>query len=148
MSDAPRQLPLGRKIVLAVLVPVILWVILEVIAGVILRGAEAPRTDLPADDPEWLVHAKEAFKHGFFQPDEHVLWVPTPNYNQPPGNVKVYGDEPLVLNAFGHRSPAMPKEKPAGVKRVLIVGGSHPFGMWVNTDEAYSSVLSLSLIHI
>lgn len=146
MSDtpAPRHLTTGRKVVLAVVVPIVLWLLLEVVAGVVLSRTSdgSPRRDLPTDDPEWLIHAKEAFKHGFFQPDDDVLWVPTPKYNQPPGPGSVYGDTPLVLNAFGHRSPPMSKDKPAGVRRVLIVGGSHPFGMWVNTPEAYSSVLS------
>ena len=145
MSEpSPRQLTVGRKVVLAVLIPLLLWGALEVVSGMVLTrlDGQAIRTDLPQDDPEWLVHAKEALKHGFFTPDEHVLWVLQPNYNQPPSNVKVYGDTPLVLNAFGHRSPPMSKEKPEGVRRVLIVGGSHPFGMWVNTPEAYSAVLS------
>ncbi len=141
---APRQLTRRRKALLAVLVPLVLWLLLELVSSIILAriDVQRPRTDLPIDDPEWLVHAKEAFKHGFFRPDEYVLWKLAPNYNQAPGPVSVYGDTRLILNEFGHRSPPMTKGKPEGVRRALIVGGSHPFGMWVNTSEAYSSVLS------
>ena len=146
MSDtpAPRKMTRGRKALLAVVVPLGLWLLLEVLAGAYLAffSADSPRRDLPENDPEWLVHAKDAFKYGFFTPDEHVIWVPTPNYDQPPSRNSVYGSTRLILNDFGHRSPPMTKDKPEGVKRVLIVGGSHPFGMWVNTPEAYSSVLS------
>jgi lysophospholipase L1-like esterase len=101
----------------------------------------APPPDLPAADEEWLINAKLAFKHGFFLPDDHVFWRPRPGYRQDPRGVPVYGTEPMILNQHGHRSPPMETAKPAGKKRVMILGGSHPFGMWVNTSQVYSAVL-------
>jgi|GEM_PF-2006493 len=103
--------------------------------------APAPPPDMPEADEEWLINAKLAFKYGFFLADEHTMWRPRPGYRQDPRGGAVYGTEPMVLNQHGHRSPPRTQEKPEGVRRLLILGGSHPFGMWVNTSEVYSSVL-------
>lgn len=95
--------------------------------------------------PEWLVHAMSAMESGFYRPDPHALWTLTPKYREEPTGDGIWGADTLQLNAFGHRSPSMSREKPEGVRRVLVLGGSHPFGMWVGMQEVYSAVLERRL---
>ena len=116
------------------LVPVVLWLALELAAGAVL----ALRDEGPGSS-EWLVQAQMALQGGFFTPDEHALWVLSPNYRQDASPET--GDAPLVLNEHGHRGPPTTLQKPPGVRRVLVLGGSHPFGMWVSDSQVYSAVL-------
>lgn len=107
--------------------------------------APPPSAGLDARDPPWLVAAKSAFDTGFFVPDDDVLWLPTPNFRYQPFGKGVYGDEPFQLNQWGHRSPPIDKAKPPGVKRVLVLGGSHPFGMYADQSHIYSTALQRML---
>jgi hypothetical protein len=118
----------------------LVWGLLEVAAHMALGVMPSKASD--SSSPEWLVHAKDALRSGFFIPDEHAIWVPAPNYTQAFDGAGIYGKDKTKLNAFGHRSPPMSREKPEGVRRVMVLGGSHPFGMWVSSNEAYSAVLS------
>ena len=126
-----------------VLGPLLGWLLLECLAALTLLAL--PDRELPKDDPEWLISAKEAWNHGFFQPDEHTIWRPRPGYREPAGEAKRYGTVDLAIDDHGHRvvpnSRQKPTTKPEGVRRVLLVGGSHPFGMWVNPSESYVEVL-------
>ena len=140
-DSAPRLLTTRRTLLLALVAPLVVWVLLEGAATLVLGAMADPEDELAIQDPEWLMHARNALAGGFFQPDPDVLWTLTPDYEQPTLEDAVWGDEPLRLNAFGHRSPAMPRDKPEGVRRVMVLGGSHPFGMWVGTSEAYPTVL-------
>ena len=97
------------------------------------------------DGPEWLVHARNAMESGFYRPDPHALWTLAPGYREEPSGDGVWGTDTLELNAFGHRSPPMRRAKPPGVRRVMVLGGSHPFGMWVGMQEVYSAVLARRL---
>ena len=81
--------------------------------------------------------------------DDYTIWRPNPGYREKPGRVQRYGNQDLLIDVHGHRvvpgSPALEVQKPPGVRRILLVGGSHPFGMWVNPDEAYVEVLGAML---
>jgi len=126
--------------------PLVGWIGLELIAACalwILPSEQRP--DLPEDDPEWLVSAKDAWQHRFFKADEHTIWRPNPGYRERASSASRYGTVELRIDDNGHRvDPADPPKtaaKPPGVRRVLLVGGSHPFGMWVNPSESYIEVL-------
>jgi lysophospholipase L1-like esterase len=77
-----------------------------------------------------------------FTPDDDTFWGLQPNYTVAnPALNKRWGNEPIRINSLGMRSPEVSVEKPEGIKRVIVLGGSHPMGMWVKGDEAYSAVL-------
>ncbi len=140
----------GRKLAFAVLAPLLVWAVLEALAAVSLAvlpdGEEsAQRSDLPSEDRDWLVSARDGLRRSFFVEDPNVLWVLRPNHRAPQIPGGLWGNEPMRLNAFGHRSPAVTRDKPGGVRRVLVLGGSQPFGMWVGDSEVYSTVLSTLL---
>lgn len=104
-------------------------------------GPEEEVRGLREDDPEWLVNARLAFQNGMFIEDPDCLWRPQPGIRSPTGPRRLWGPNDLVLNSHGHRSPERPVDKAEGVRRVLILGGSHPFGMYVSETEVYSAVL-------
>jgi lysophospholipase L1-like esterase len=135
-----RPLSLRRRVGFSIVSLVLLLGLVEGVAT-LLEAPDPPAPDLLAEDPEWLVHAREGVKQNFYVTDPHVMWRPRPGFRQEPRNAGMYGENPLVLNEWGHRSPPMSQQKPEGVKRVMVLGGSHPFGMWVETPEVYSSVL-------
>jgi lysophospholipase L1-like esterase len=129
--------------VLAVFAVALGLALIEVISGLALRAFPEPATPArSAADPEWLVHAKSGFKHGFYVEDPDVLWMPKPGRTERGGGK--WGDG-LTINANGHRSQKMPAEKPEGVRRIMVLGGSHPFGMWVGQQEVYSAVMQSAL---
>ena len=79
---------------------------------------------------------------GFFVPDADTFWALRPRfYSDAPQMMPKWGGVPLVLNEHGMRSPPVPLRKPPGIKRAIVIGGSHPMGMWVRAGEAYSAVL-------
>lgn len=51
----------------------------------------------------------------------------------------------IQINEHGHRSPSIPREKPPGVRRAMIVGGSHPMGMYVEARAMYAQALQRRL---
>lgn len=110
-------------------------------AALRVMGPEPSPVGLRDTDPEWLVNARLAFRNGMFIEDKDCLWRPKPGIRSPTGPRRLWGPNDLVLNSHGHRSPERPAAKPAGTKRVLILGGSHPFGMYVSETEVYSAVL-------
>jgi lysophospholipase L1-like esterase len=142
-GSGPRK---SRKRSFFILAPLLGWIGLELLsAGTlwILPAAAVPV--LPEDDPEWLISAKDAWQHRFFKIDEHTIWRPNPGYREKASRKSRYGTVELRIDDNGHRArpdaPEKPAAKPEGVRRVLLVGGSHPFGMWVNPEEAYIEVL-------
>ena len=119
------------------------WLLLEAACGLLLLvlPAPAPPPDRPDADPDWQVQIGDALDRGFFSLDPDVIWTLTPGYHRPANANRWWGDEPLSLNEYGHRNPSMPEAKPEGVRRVMVLGGSHPFGMWVAESEAYPAAL-------
>ena len=142
MSDSRSKARTAVFLVVAVLLGL---AAIEGAARLALPRLEQPAQGLDARDPPWLVAAKSAFATGFFVPDDDVLWLPTPNFRYQPFGKGVYGDEPFQLNQFGHRSPRINRRKPSGVKRVLVLGGSHPFGMYADQSHIYSTALQRML---
>ncbi len=62
-----------------------------------------------------------------------------------PGVEGFYLGEKTVISEQGWRSPAFEIPKPAGVFRVLLLGGSVPFGWGVNQGDEYPRVLERML---
>jgi lysophospholipase L1-like esterase len=76
------------------------------------------------------------------QPDPDTFWSLRPGYRSPDDQANDrWGDEPIAINSHGMRSPEVTVQKPDGVRRVVVLGGSHPMGMWVKSGETYSAVL-------
>ncbi len=124
-----------------------MWLLLEGVSAVTLTvmGDEEPLIPLGEADPEWLVNAKSAYSNGFFITDDFTIWRPKPGFRGKASARAVYGKRPLVLNRHGHRSPELTVAKPDGVRRIMLLGGSHPYGMWVETEEAYLAVVGQML---
>ena len=123
------------------------WIVLEGVSFGVLRllGDGASVNDAPGDQ-NWLRQAKLGFQDGLYRWDEWCLWRLAPNYTRAESSGRrFWGDGPLVLNEHGMRGPSVTVEKPAGVRRVLILGGSHPMGMYVNAGESYGAVLERKL---
>ena len=131
----------ARRVLLGSLAVVCVWAVLEGLSAGTLALLGPGRAALPEDAPEWLVNARGAFERGAFIRDEQTIWRPRPGFTAPASRRGLFGQRALVTNSHGHRSPELDLDKPAGVRRVLVVGGSHPYGMWVETEEAYISVL-------
>jgi len=137
-----KTLSIRRRVGLAVAISLLAWLLLEGLALLILT--EAPPSsdgDLVAAGDDWLPNVKGAIQDSFFLRDPHVLWVQNPGYSRPADPEGMWGDEELRINALGLRSPPMDKEKPPGVRRVLVLGGSQPFGMGVGNSETYAAAL-------
>lgn len=143
MSERKRLRGLG-KLLLANLA---VWLALEGVAWVVLLVIEEPTTTNPAgdgspSDKDWLVQARLSFEGGLYVWDEHCLWRLQPGYEggvDP--NRPFWGDGPLRINEHGMRGPSTTLEKPPGVRRILVLGGSHPMGMYVNLEQSYGAAL-------
>lgn len=149
MSQSTPAPARRRSRLAGLLVIVAVWLVLEAISALALaivsdEPASVEQPDLLQYDPEWLVSARSGWQSGFLLYDECCIW------RCKPGMSKASSDEGrypggLHLNEHGHRSPPQPQDKPPGVKRVMMLGGSHPFGMWVRSEEAAIAVLGRKL---
>lgn len=74
----------------------------------------------------------------YFRPHPTLHWVVRPNLD---GFDNLKGGGRISTNADGMREVVVPREKPAGQKRVLVLGDSSNFGHGVEGDEVWSSVL-------
>lgn len=54
-------------------------------------------------------------------------------------------NQPLSINSKGLRDREYPYQKPAGTKRILVLGDSYTWGYGVANDEIYTEVLEQSL---
>ena len=137
-----------RRLLFAALATLLGLALIEGVATVVLglvEGDEDVAGGWSARSEDWVVNAKGAFEEGFFLPDRHSLWRANPGYTVPATPEGFWGDAELRLNEHGHRNPPMTAAKPPGTRRVLLLGGSHPFGMWVSTDESYAARLEQRL---
>ncbi len=106
-------------------------------------GAALP----PDDTPRWLVSVDEALG-GMFMPDEDVLWRPSAGYSEEADDKHpLWGQDPMVIDARGFRTTRRPGDAapPPADHRAIVLGGSHPFGMYVDNHQAYPAVLERSL---
>jgi lysophospholipase L1-like esterase len=140
----------GRQVlVLLVVANVAFWLLLEMMAFGTLFVVEpnTPEYDIN-DTRNWAAQTKGSFLGGLYQWDEHCLWRLQPNYSGGSSEQRFWGKDGLTLNEHGMRSPSVPSQKPKNVRRVMVLGGSHPMGMYVNEDEVYSAVLEGLLVEI
>jgi hypothetical protein len=149
----PKQTsaPISGRQVLALIIAanVILWVLLEVMAFGVLFIIEpkSPEYDIN-DTRNWAAQTKGSFLGGLYQWDEHCLWRLQPDYSGGASEQRFWGKKGLTLNEHGMRSPSVPIKKPGTVRRAIVLGGSHPMGMYVEEDEVYSAVLERLLTEI
>jgi lysophospholipase L1-like esterase len=124
-----------KRFVLPALISITLTLlVLEGAARLITPGADASFSELRAGLPE------------FFVEDPVTFWALRPGfYSDAPAVVRKWGGAPLSINSHGMRGPQISRAKPAGEKRAIVLGGSHPMGMWVRPGEAYSAVLERRL---
>ncbi len=81
-----------------------------------------------------------------FVPDPDMFWALRPGFvGQGQAFLYRWANEPLVINLHGMRGPPVSVKKPEGVKRIVVMGGSHPMGMWVKQSEVYSSLVERQL---
>jgi lysophospholipase L1-like esterase len=131
-----------------------LWLVLELVAFAVLSSQRSTdgdrsggdRSDRDRSDKSWLTQARLSFEGGLYVWDPHCLWTLQPGYvsDVNPGR-KFWGEGPLRVNDLGMRGPSHAKVRPDGIKRILILGGSHPMGMYVNYEETYGARLQASL---
>ena len=139
---------MSRQLLFAAVATVLGLALIEGIAAAVLaalEGDEDVAGGWSARSEDWVVNAKGAFEEGFFVPDRESLWRANPGYFAPATPEGFWGDADLRLNEHGHRNPPMPEAKPPGTRRVLVLGGSHPFGMWVATEQSYAAGLERRL---
>ena len=135
----------GKRILKLVLINVVLWLVLELIASAVLFFIPI-EGDPRATSRDWVAQAQLSFDGGLYTWDDHCLWRLTPGYETPrDAPAKFWGDGPLVINAQGMRGPDRPLEKGEGIRRILILGGSHPMGMYVSYSETYGAILERRL---
>jgi len=119
------------------------WLLLELVAFVVLSVAPA---GADPSDKDWLTQARMSFEGGLYVWDEHCLWRLQPDYEGGDDTErKFWGDGPLRVNEHGMRGPAVTQAKPNGTRRILILGGSHPMGMYVDYDQSYGARLQAAL---
>lgn len=122
-----------------------LWLLLELCAFVILF-LTPPEPDQRAKSRNWVSQAQLSFSGGLYTWDDYCLWRLSPGYETPnEAPARFWGDGPLRINSQGMRGPERSVKKPDGVKRILIVGGSHPMGMYVNYAQTYGAVIEQEL---
>ncbi|MCU0782805.1 MAG: SGNH/GDSL hydrolase family protein [Verrucomicrobia bacterium] len=79
----------------------------------------------------------------FVQHDPHLGWRLLPG---PPVKRRSRAYQSVeTVNSWGFRTPEVAVEKPAGTKRILVVGDSHAEGYTVNDDETCSRLLEKNL---
>ena len=138
-----RALSRNRRLGFAAIACALALLLLEGAAGLILRVVDlsAPEPDAPS----WLVSQQSGFKTGTYVPDPDVIWRLAPGIRAPTQDRLLWGLGPLETNEHGLRGPSVTKAKPDGVRRALVVGGSHPMGMFVEERESYARALERRL---
>jgi len=71
------------------------------------------------------------FRLGTCERDADMIWRMRPHAGTPW----------FQLNGLGIRGAEIPETKPSNEFRIVVVGGSHPFGIGVKDDEIYSAYL-------
>ncbi|MBT9557078.1 MAG: hypothetical protein IV100_13660 [Myxococcales bacterium] len=141
----PRLLSRLRRIGALIMANLLAFLVLESVSRLVLAVAFRPEAPTGADLRDWVVQAKLSFGDGLYVWDPACLWRLQPGYEGADEGAHFWGGEPLRVNSSGHRGAERPVEKPAGVKRVLVLGGSHPMGMYVRASESWAGVLESRL---
>jgi lysophospholipase L1-like esterase len=122
------------------------WLGLELIAALTLISLEPHESeDAAPDDRDWVRQTRLSFDGGLYREDARCFWRLSPGYRGRHGDTRFWGDTPLTINEHGMRSPPVAIKRPTTTQRILVVGGSHPMGMYVNAAQAYSAQLEARL---
>ena len=140
---APRELSRSRLAIFSIVALIFFSVFVELVSGAVLRFVKLsePRSDVP----KWLVSQESGFRTGTYTPDPHVIWKLAPGIRAPTHDDMLWGLGPLETNEHGFRSPSVSRAKPDGVRRAIVVGGSHPMGMFVDEHGTYARALERRL---
>lgn len=86
-----------------------------------------------------LIEPREVLREFFERPDPvlHHTFIPNAKGRQK----TLEFDAPYVINSHGLRNDELPLTKPAGVKRLLMLGDSFTEGLGVRGDETFTSRL-------
>jgi len=129
ISAVRNAMPLWMKVIL---------INAALIGAILVMGELIART---AYDNRFLF---EGNQYVFFQYDPELGWAGKPNAS---GQFQA-GPEfatQVTMNADGLRDKDYPKEKPAGVFRVAVLGDSFTWGFGIENEDNYTEVLERSL---
>lgn len=87
--------------------------------------------------PQWRSLPLPEEKAGILVPHPTLFWAPQPNFRRRYMEV----NNGFKTNRWGQRSPNFEFEKPPGEFRILSLGESTTFGLWVTNDQTYSAQL-------
>jgi lysophospholipase L1-like esterase len=144
-APRPRLVSRLRRVGALIAANLLAFLVLESLSRLVLAVAFRPEVPTGADLRDWVVQAKLSFGDGLYVWDPACLWRLRPGYEGADEGAHFWGGEPLRVNSSGHRGPERPVEKAAGVKRALVLGGSHPMGMYVRASESWTGVLESRL---
>jgi hypothetical protein len=107
---------------------------------VALTTAEVVTRLLEGLDPGFNRYFFKLVDHGEkFVYDPDLGWRNAPEWSLDEPNLTI------TINSHGLRGPERAYAKPAGVRRILILGDSYTFGYGVNDDETYPAYLETKL---
>ncbi|MBZ0272778.1 hypothetical protein K8I61_12135 [bacterium] len=85
----------------------------------------------------------------FYQNADLAVHVADPDpdlfYRLKPGSAILEKSRRVTINRFGARSPEYAAEKPGGVFRIVVVGGSNVYGLGLSNEEAWPARLEQAL---
>lgn len=79
------------------------------------------------------------YQYTKFRPSTTLTWELTPGWSGMEGGALV------IINEDGLRERDLPREKPAGTRRILCLGDSVTFGHWVTAEQAFPRQLEHAL---
>ncbi|MGH9349123.1 MAG: SGNH/GDSL hydrolase family protein, partial [Vicinamibacterales bacterium] len=77
--------------------------------------------------------------------DPLLGWTAIPGARRAHKDRRLGFDVRYDINEYGFRGPAYPRAKPAGVRRIVILGDSNGFGWGMSEDEHFASLLDQEL---
>ena len=133
-----RGEPFGRR-----------WAAAATVLAATLAGLLLAEGIVRATNADWRICKKTLYYEGVDLPSLRPDPDPVLKYRMTPGS----RDYPnprgkpyrVTVNSLGARSPERPAAKPAGVFRVVCVGGSNVYGFEVNDDETWPAQLEARL---
>ena len=80
------------------------------------------------------------------KPEEANLYVVSKNklrrfHHRPGARLKKSGNVPVNINSLGFRGREYPSAKGSGVRRILVLGDSVTFGLFVKEEKLFTNVL-------
>lgn len=91
----------------------------------------------PPFNQSYTLKLSESFldRHTGHMPDHDLFWKLTPGFGG------TWDGSPISINSHGLRDVDFPQIKPDGVFRILSLGESGTFGVYVNPEDTYNKVL-------